>query len=58
MINGIDWEIKEEFKKNDSFSQINSNFSIIPNNYFEKDLKNFNINKNKCNWDIDMKINY
>jgi hypothetical protein len=58
MINGIDWEIKEEFKKNDSFSQINSNFSIIPTNYFEKDLKNFNINKNKCNWDIGMKINY
>ncbi len=58
MINGNDWEIKNELKKNDCFSQINSNFSIIPNDYFEKDVKKFNINKNKCNWIIDMKINY
>ena len=55
MIQNINWESKNEFPKN---SLINK--SIIPFvnseiESFQNDIKNFNINKDKCNWVLKMK---
>ena len=56
MIKDIDWEIKDEFV-NINFQNYFNSIDTYYFNSFTEDLKEFNDNKNKCNWTLNMKSN-
>jgi hypothetical protein len=55
MIQNINWEIKNEFPKKSFINKSKIPFLDIEIESFQNDIKNFNINKDKCNWILQMK---
>ena len=55
MIQNINWEIKNEFPKKSLINKSEISLINITIESFENDIKMFNVNKDKCNWILDMK---